>query len=401
MSSGTHSTDASALLRAQHAVAAVLGCTGSREEAIAGVLEAIGESLGAAAGRLWEPAENGELGCCGTWQAPWSEERPADAELAREALDTGKPAWRGDALCCPLVGMGGPVGVIELHRPGAAQPDGDLLETLTALGRHIGQHFERRRAEADLRRSDAYLRATLNAAFDAIVTMDAEGTIVGANPATEALFGRPADELLGQELAATIIPPALREGHRRGLRDYVATGAQRVLGHPVELRAMHADGTEFPVEVAIRRLDVPGPPVFTGFIRDLTARRAAEAEVRSLAEEQAALRRVATLVARGADQTTVFSAVTGEVARLFGAQTVNMIRYRSDDTARVIGAWSDGDAPNIPVGATVPLEGDSAGPRIRRTGAPVRDDAFTPGAGPLGQVLRTLDFTSAIGAPIV
>src|SRR5262245_12569419 len=111
--------------------------------------------------------------------------------------------------------------------------------------------------------ASAFLRATLNAAFDAVVAMDAGGAIVAVNPAAEDLFGRSADELVGQELAGALIPPALRDAHRRGLADYIAGGPGRVLGHPLELSALRADGTEFPVEVAVRRLEVPGPPIFT------------------------------------------------------------------------------------------------------------------------------------------
>jgi PAS domain S-box-containing protein len=245
------------------------------------------------------------------------------------------------------------------------------------------------------------MRAMLNAAFDAIVTMDAEGTIIGVNPAAEAMFGRTAAEMVGRELAETIIPPSLREAHRRGLREYITTGAERVTGHPIELLGIRADGSEFPVEVAIRRLDVAGPPVFTGFIRDSSDRRAAEEEVRLLAQEQAALRRVATLVARGADRATVFAAVTSEVAGLFDAETANMIRYQDDDTELVIGAWSRDGHPNIPLGASLPLDGDSAAPRIKRTGKPVRVDVYVPSEGRLAEKLRTLDFTAAVGAPVV
>jgi PAS domain S-box-containing protein len=249
--------------------------------------------------------------------------------------------------------------------------------------------------------ASAFLRATLNAAFDAVVAMDADGNIVAVNPAAEELFGHSADELVGQELAGAIIPPALRDAHRRGLADYLARGGGRVVGHPLELSALRADGTEFPVEVAIRRLDVPGPPIFTGFIRDLTAARAAEEQLRLYAREQAALRRVATLVAQRADERQVFAAVTEEVARLSGAQTANMVRYQGGETALVIGAWSEEGAVNIPVGRELPLEGDTASPRIWRTGRPMRDDNWVPGEGRLAEVLRTLDFHAAIGAPIV
>ena len=247
---------------------------------------------------------------------------------------------------------------------------------------------------------DAVLRAILNAAFDAIVTMDADGLIVDVNPAAEAMFGASAETLRGQELAEAIVPPSLREAHRQGVRNYIATGAERVSGHPVHLTAMRADGGEFPVEVAIRRLEVGGPPVFTGFIRDLTARHAAEAEAAVLAQEQAALRRVATLVARGTDHATLFAAITQEVAGLLDAETANMIRYQGDGTEVVIGAYSKEGARNFPLGSVLPLDGDSAGPRILRTHAPVREDEFVPSAGRLGAALAELGFKAAVGAPV-
>jgi signal transduction histidine kinase len=109
---------------------------------------------------------------------------------------------------------------------------------------------------------------------------------------------------------------------------------------------------------------------------------------------------VATLVAQGADQAAVFAAVTEEVARLSGAETANLIRYRADNEL-VIGAWSAPGAANLPVGATLPLDSDTAAPRIRRTGRPIRVDAFEPGEGRLAEALAKLEFRAAIGAPIV
>jgi PAS domain S-box-containing protein len=383
----TDRPDVSALLRAQHAVADVLAGGAQPGDAFSALLPAIGETLGWTAGCVWEPAADGaaRLARSRVWSAPGLDGAsvPDTGDgLAAAALASRRPVWRADAICFPLLAADEPLGAMELFRPGGAEPDEELVETMSTLGRHIGQYLERCRAEAGLRRSDALMRAVLNAAFDAIVSMDTDGNITDVNPAAEELFGLSAQEMVGREVAATIIPPVLREPHRRGVREYVATGQTRVSGHPVELSAMRADGTVFPVEVAIRRLEIPGPPVFTGFIRDLTARRAAEAEVRLLADEQAALRRVATLVARGADPSAVFSAVTKEVAGLLGGRTANMIRYQADGTALVIGAWGREGALNIGLGATVPLDGDSAGPRILRTGAPVRIDA-------------------AVGAPVV
>jgi len=138
---------------------------------------------------------------------------------------------------------------------------------------------ERRRQEALLRDSEQRMRTIVESAFDCIVSMDEEGRVVEFNPAAERTFGYRRDEAIGRPLGDLIVPPALREAHRKGLEHYLATGEARVLGHRLEMTAMRADGSELAVELSITRLGDEGPPVFTGFLRDVTdARRAARLE---------------------------------------------------------------------------------------------------------------------------
>ena len=392
MALASHRPGLSSLLHAQQAVLDALVSSPTPEGALAGALDALTGTLGWPAGAAWARAGGGVTCTHGSGAHP---------ELAERALDAEEPVWgSGGTVCVPLLGRQGAAGALELTDPGPGEPEPELVTTLASLGLLIGRALDRSITEGELRRSDALLRATLNAAFDAVVAMDAEGAILAVNPAAEAMFGYAADELVGQELAAALIPADLREPHRRGLANYIASGEERVMGHPLELSALRADGSEFPVEVAVRRLDVPGPPVFTGFIRDLTEARAVEARLRLVAAEQAALRRVATLVAQDAEPPAVFAAVTEEVAKLSGAETANMIRYEAGSEL-VIGAWSEPGAPNLPVGATLPLDSDTAAPQIRRTGRSMRVDEFVPGEGRLADALRQLEFTAAIGAPIV
>jgi PAS domain S-box-containing protein len=247
----------------------------------------------------------------------------------------------------------------------------------------------------------ALLSAILDAAFDCIITMDAEGRVVEVNPATERTFGYAASEMVGRELAELIIPPHLREAHRRGVERYVKTGQGRMVGHPVDLPAMRADGTEFPVEIAITRPQLPGPPLFTGFLRDVTERRRDEEALRTLAAEQAALRRVATAVASEAEPARVFAVVTEELGRLLGAQTSNMVRYEPDGTAVVAAGWSTGGARNVPVGTRVALDGPTVAAMIRRSGRPERVDDYAGVAGTTADLLRDLGFRSSVGTPIM
>lgn len=121
-------------------------------------------------------------------------------------------------------------------------------------------------------------KTLFESALDCVVVMNHEGRITEFNPAAERTFGYTREEALGQPLADLIVPPALREQHRRGLARYLATGEGPVLGRRLELTAMRKGGGEFPVELAITRL-ADEPPVFTGFIRDITERKRGEALV--------------------------------------------------------------------------------------------------------------------------
>jgi PAS domain S-box-containing protein len=134
--------------------------------------------------------------------------------------------------------------------------------------------------ERELKRSEVAQGSHLDSALDCIVTIDHEGCITEFNPAAERTFGYRRDEVLGKHLADVIIPPSLREKHRQGFARYLATGEARVLGKRIEMTAVRADGSEFPVELAITRIPLEGPPSFTGYLRDITERKRAEQELR-------------------------------------------------------------------------------------------------------------------------
>src|SRR3954468_1533329 len=124
-------------------------------------------------------------------------------------------------------------------------------------------------------------------------------------------------------------------------------------------------------------------------------------ELRALLEEQGALRRVATLVASEGDASRVFAVVTREVGCLLGAHTANMIRFHDDPSATVVGGWSADGVPNVTVGSTVPLDGETAASQVWRTGEPARLDSYDNQHGALAVQLRALGFRCAVGAPVV
>jgi signal transduction histidine kinase len=140
---------------------------------------------------------------------------------------------------------------------------------------------------------------------------------------------------------------------------------------------------------------------FTDLLATAIANAESRAELARLAEEQATLRRVATLVARGAPPEEVFAAVTAEAGRLLGAHLAGMARYDSDDTVTVLATWAaEGEHPLVP--GPWPLEGGDLASTISRTGRPVRIDDYRGIPGRIAAFVREeLGIGSSVGCPIV
>ena len=278
------------------------------------------------------------------------------------------------------------------------------------------------RRGAALAASEARKSAILESALDCIITIDEEGKILEFNPAAEKTFGHRREAVIGRGISDIVIPPALREQHYRGFKRYLETGEGPILRRRVELTALRSDGTEFPVELAITPIDVADHPMFTAYIRDITDRKHSEEErarllqgeraaradaeaasrrARALAKEQAALRRVATLVARGGAAEEVFSAVAREVGRVLGVQLVTVDRYESDGTSVSSVVLASLGDPTFPVGSRWPLDGPSIRASIYETGRPARLRDWTDLEGTVAAAVRSQGMRWAIGVPIV
>jgi PAS domain S-box-containing protein len=303
--------DSRELQRVEHAVARILAETDSPVEVYAAVLETIGSSLGWGIGAVWEVGPDGLLRCVQKWHAgagapefeALSEQMTLEpgVGLPGRVVMSGEPAWivdvpddsnfpRADtarrsglhaAFAFPLRSPRGVVGVMEFFSRQLREPDERLLWTMGALGSEVGQFIVRRQAEAGVRASESRLRAMLESALDAVVTIDHSGRILGWNQAAETTFGYPADEALGSEMAELIVPPSLRDRHRRGLARFLETEQPVVLDSRIELTGLRKDGAEFPLELTITRIGVPGPPTFTGYLRDISDRKQAEEDLRA------------------------------------------------------------------------------------------------------------------------
>jgi PAS domain S-box-containing protein len=157
--------------------------------------------------------------------------------------------------------------------------------SVRAIVNNYHDFTDRKRDEDALHTSESRNTAIIESSLDALITIDYLGRILEFNPAAQEIFGYTLSEAVGKEMAELIIPPSLREQHRRGLAQYLSTGEAKVLGKRIEITGMRADGTEFPVELTINRIKGEEPPVFTGFIRDISGRKLTE-EILVASEER-------------------------------------------------------------------------------------------------------------------
>jgi len=229
---------------------------------------------------------NAESGPCA--MAAYLNEQIIAADLTTETRWTAY-AWCPMALAhglqacwsTPISSSAGKVlGAFAIYYDEPRMPT-PLHQSLIEQFKHIASiAVERAQNHAALKRSEARKAAILDSALDCIVTINHEGCITEFNPAAERTFGYRQDEVVGKHLTDVIIPPSLREKHRQGLDRYLATGEPCVIGTRVEITAVRADGSEFPVELAITRIPLDGPPSFTGYLRDITERKRSEEALR-------------------------------------------------------------------------------------------------------------------------
>jgi diguanylate cyclase (GGDEF)-like protein/PAS domain S-box-containing protein len=184
----------------------------------------------------------------------------------------GEVFWRKDGTSFPVKYTSAPI-VRDDERMGAVVVFTDVTEG--------------RRAETALRESEARKGAMLATALDCIIAINQASKIIEFNPAAEVVFGYTRAEVLGEDLAEKIIPPRLRDAHRKGLAHYLATGESAILGKRIEVSAMRADGGEFAAELAITRTPMDGPPEFSAYLRDITERKQAEERLKQLANYDA------------------------------------------------------------------------------------------------------------------
>jgi two-component system, LuxR family, sensor kinase FixL len=132
-----------------------------------------------------------------------------------------------------------------------------------------------------LEETEARLHGILDSATDALITIDNAGLIQSFNPRAEAMFGYPAAEVLGHDLTI-LMPPSYREAHERGLRHYLATGVRKMMDGTREVEGQRKDGSRFSIELTVSEVRRGNRRTFTGIVRDISTRKAAEQQLQGL-----------------------------------------------------------------------------------------------------------------------
>ena len=168
--------------------------------------------------------------------------------------------------------------------------------------------------------TEVRLQSIIETAGEAFISIDAEGRIVEWNPQAEATFGWSRAEALGRQLVETVIPPQHRDAHLRGLERFLETGEGPVLNRRIELSAMHRDGHEFPIELAVSATRIGSDWTFNAFLHDISERRYAEERLKRSELRLAQAQRVAHIGSWEWDTELDLVAWSDELYSIFGLE---------------------------------------------------------------------------------
>jgi PAS domain S-box-containing protein len=316
-------------LSLETAVTHILAEAATPTEAAPKILQAICESTGWHWGAIWNvDAAASVLRCAAVWRPSGTAGLPFEAETRTKVFAPGEGlpgrVWANgqshwitdlaqDANFPRLAaaareglrsGFGFPIllgseviAVLEFFSREPRPPDQDQIQMMAAIGSHIGQLVERRRAEEAKRESETRFRTLAETASDAIITIDETGTIIFVNPAAEKVFGHQAGQMIGQDLTM-LMPEYLRHLHEAGFARYKQTGDRHIGWDAVELPGLHRDGREIPLEISFGEFISNDRRLFTGIARDISERkRAAEALEKAREERIVELERVRRRIA--------------------------------------------------------------------------------------------------------
>jgi PAS domain S-box-containing protein len=210
--------------------------------------------------------------------------------------------------------------------------------------------------ENALRQTSFRNAQTFANALDGIITIDGDGRVLEFNPAAERIFGYNSEEIEGQEMARLIVPESFQESHRAGLLRQQQGGPSKILGRRLELTAKRSSGEEFAVEVAIIDIGTSKTRMFTGFVRDISDSKRAEAALGERVKLLQLGTDVGAALTKGDDLRDVLHGCTEALVRNLDAAFARIWLYDPDDRVLLLKASSgmythlDGGHARIPLG---------------------------------------------------
>lgn len=236
----------------------------------------------------------------------------------------------------------------------------EMAQANRALDREVAKHLQ---TGAALKKSDERFRQILESAADAILISDDEGRILTVNHQAERLFGFTRDELLNQPLEL-LLPEDLREKHSTHRQSYFAHSEQREAINNMELSGRRKDGTMVPLEISLSPTGLNEERMVTAIIRDISARKAAEAELRRLNRTHTVLSKCNNSLARSVDEKDLLRAFCGNLVEVGGYcfAWVGYAKQNGSNGVRIMAYAGELDAELSDSGITQTDPGDETSP---------------------------------------
>jgi PAS domain S-box-containing protein len=302
-------------------------------------------------------------------------------DCAGETLEPPRPG--GVQVSLPILHQGEPVGILLHDR--SLRLRRDLLNAVTAAA---GFALANERALHAAELAEKQHRALIEAMPDVMMRVARDGTYLDVRSEDLSQLLEPPEQLIGKNIR-DVLPSDLADEVVDWIDHTLTEGGVRAFEYEIEIAGERRWKES--------RMIPSGPDEAVTIVRDFTEQRRAEAGQRRLAAEQAALRRVATLVAGNAPPEQVFQSVTEEVCRLLGLRTAALARFESPTTATIVGKYG-GLPDRYEVGYVAPLV-PGATREVFRTGAPIRVDYTKLASGGLDEFLER-GFRAEVGVPI-
>jgi len=223
-------------------------------------------------------------------------------------------------LCLPLLKQSGLIGIIYLENHLTSSTLAPArIAVIKLLATEAAMVLENVHLYSDIRDRDTKTRRIIDSALDAVLSIDERGRVTEWNAQAETMFGWRRDEAVGRALSELFIPDRYRDAHEKGLRHFLNTGEGPLLNRRIEITALHRHGTEFPVEVSIAPYQIDGNWEFSGFVRDITEKKLAEAATRRHREIESELAHAN----RAATMGQLSASIAHEVNQPIGAAVTN------------------------------------------------------------------------------